>query len=110
MNPGHTVKVPRDLAEAIDRLMSLISETDRRDFSNLPDHLLIAKLHLTLGHQIRAELGLWGNSKDTFIEELSKAMPDYPVWDADSASAALILLMKRRITLNSIRMPTGLRQ
>ena len=98
MHTEQTARPPRSLEEAIDRVLPLITDADRHDFQRLPDAELIAKLHFTLGYQIRGKLELWGGMDIPFLEELSDAS-DWLVWDADSASTALMLLVGKRITI-----------
>ena len=109
MHTERTAQPPRSLEEAIDCVLSLITDADRHDYQSLPDAELIAKLHFTLGYQIRGELELWGGMDIPFLEELSDAS-DWLIWDADSASTALMLLVRQRITLNSTGAPSSARQ
>ena len=109
MHTERTAQPPRSLEEAIDRVLPLITDADRHGFQSLPDTELIAKLHFTFGYQIRGKLELWCGMNIPFLEELSDTS-DWLVWDADSASTALMLLVRQRITLNSTGAPSGARQ
>ena len=48
------------------------------------------RLHLTLGHQLRGELGLWTEGAQALFEDINAKMPHRLAIDGDSASDALI--------------------
>jgi hypothetical protein len=50
-------------------------------------------LHLTLGHRLRSELGLWGSDKSLLFDDMNAKMSERLVVDADTASGALIELL-----------------
>ena len=54
---------PRTVEEAVDRLLSLMSEEDKQSLKNTPEKDLIM-FHFGLGEHIRNEFGLWqGNTE-----------------------------------------------
>ena len=54
---------PRTVEEAVDRLLSLMSEEDKQSLKNTPKKDLI-RFHFGLGQYIRNEFGLWqGNTE-----------------------------------------------
>jgi hypothetical protein len=87
------INTPNTLDEALRRARSLLSQEDIELMRTEPLHVVIARLHLTLGHQIRGELDLWSEAASSLREAIANALPNYPVFDADSASAAVIALL-----------------
>lgn len=90
-----TVKVmhqdpPRDLANAIERARSLLTDADRALLEAKPLPEAIWTLHLTLGHRLRDALGLWSDDALDLFKDISQRMPDHLALDADAASSALI--------------------
>ncbi|KKN52045.1 hypothetical protein LCGC14_0616530 [marine sediment metagenome] len=61
--PTAKKELPRTVEEAVDRLLSLISEEDKQSLKNTPEKDLIM-FHFGLGEYIRNEFGFWqGNSE-----------------------------------------------
>ena len=47
-------------------------------------------LHMTLGHILRNELGLWSDQASSLFDDINRLMLEHLAVDADTASAALI--------------------
>ena len=62
-NPEAKKEWPRTVEEAVDRLLSSMSEEDKQSLKNTPKKDLIM-FHFGLGQYIRNEFGLWqGNTE-----------------------------------------------
>lgn len=82
---------PRTVEEAVDRLLSLMSEEDKQSLKNTPEKDLIM-FHFGLGAYIRNEFGLWqGNTEllKSCEKESNFVHPD------DSSSIIIEALWKR---------------
>jgi hypothetical protein len=97
---------PRCLDEAITRILPLSERETRdlfvphgpfeRDMPTLsPEDIALIQCHFSLGSGIRHELGFWGEWNCEFMDQLAEAVPEYPFFDADSASAAMVLLLRK---------------
>jgi len=97
---------PRSLDEAIARILPLSkSELDalfvlQAPFDAgaaplTPTDIAVIQSHFFLGARIRFELGLWGTWNSDFIRQLTDAVPEYPFLDADGASTAMVLLLRK---------------
>lgn len=83
--PKEEKNYPKTIAEAVDRLLSTLSEEDKEAIKNTPKDDLIS-LHFGFGTDIRNAFGLWKKN-----EELLKACcPYYPICEADEASGVII--------------------
>lgn len=58
-------------------------------------------LHLTVGHELRHELGLWSADADELFNDISAHMPSRLVLDADMASDVLIEVLWHKARLQS---------
>ena len=83
--PNEEKNYPKTIAEAVDRLLSTLSEEDKEAIKNTAKNDLL-DLHFGLGTYIRNAFGLWDKN-----EELLKACcPHYPLCEADEASGVII--------------------
>lgn len=76
---------PKTIAEAVERLLSTLSEEEKEDIKNTPKNDLIS-LHFSLGMYIRNAFGLWKDNKE-LIEACGQS---YPIFDPDSVSGVII--------------------
>lgn len=81
---------PRDLASALVRARQLLTEEDVALLKAKPLEEAIWSLHLTLGYQMRADLGLWSDDAVDLFRDITEKMPERPALDADSAASALL--------------------
>ncbi|MET3513406.1 hypothetical protein ABIC63_001173 [Pseudacidovorax sp. 1753] len=81
---------PVNLGEALKRARSLLTEDDVATLKSKSLPAAIWSLHLTLGHSLRRDLGLWSDDAITLFRDITEKMPEHPALDADSASSALI--------------------
>lgn len=87
------VQCPKTLQEAVDQLISSMSEKGREKLINMPEEDLIT-LHVGLGDWVRNAFGLW-----TGNEELLKACGSESV-NPDSASMIIIRAAWKRLRNN----------
>ncbi len=83
---------PRTVEEAVDRLLSSMSEKDKQSFKNTPEKDLIM-FHFGLGTHIRNEFGLWqGNT-----ELLKSCEKESYFVDPDDASSIIIEALRKKL-------------
>ena len=89
-------KWPKTIEEAVDKLISVISEEDKCTIKATKKEDLIS-FHFSLGMYIRNEFGLWGDNKELLRDCGLRAYPDSPYDDyilmlihPDSASTEII--------------------
>jgi hypothetical protein len=69
-------KYPETLEEAVESVISILSEEDRNSLKNIRKEDLI-ELHFSLGLLIRNNLGLWGDNKKLLeTDDFKDAHPD----------------------------------
>ena len=83
--PSQEASYPKTIAEAVDRLLSTLSEKDREAIKNMPKNDLI-DLHFSLGGYIKNAFGLWKDNKE-LIEACGQS---YPIFVPDSVSEVII--------------------
>ncbi len=81
---------PQTLAEALLRAEALLTDAEREVIQTKPLTDVGWNLHMTLGHKLRTELGLWTDEASSLFDDINRRMPEYLAVDADTASAALI--------------------
>jgi hypothetical protein len=84
---------PTSLDEAVLRGLSILNASDIDAFRSLSLQDAEIDLHLTLGHHLRSELGLWGSDTSLLFDDMNAKMSERLVVDADTASGALIELL-----------------
>jgi len=73
--PKRPKKWPRTVEEAVEQLMSSMSEEDKERLRNMPEEDLIL-LHMGLGLEIRNTLGLGQGNKELLESCGLRSMPD----------------------------------
>ena len=81
---------PSLFSEAVVKGWSLLNESEKDVLRKLPIQKAGIELHLTLGHRLRTELGLWGSDTSQLFDDMNAQLPEHLAVDADTASAALI--------------------
>ena len=81
---------PQTLAEALSKGEALMTDADKAIIQTRTLLDSDALLHMTLGHTLRNELGLWNESATLLFDDINQRMPDQLAIDADTASSALI--------------------
>ena len=94
--PKRPEKWPRTVEEAVEQLMSSISEEDKERLRNMPEEDLIV-LHMDLGLAIRNTFGLWQGNKELLKSCGLWSIPDsayddfLPMWvHPDDASGVIV--------------------
>lgn len=90
------MRVPVDMNEALSAAVTLLTERDRVALSEKSAEEASWMLHMTLGYQLRNELGLWTDAAAPLFEDIMRRMPDRLVVDGDTASSALIEALWRQ--------------
>ena len=83
--PSKENNYPKTIAEAVDRLLSTLSEKDKEAIKNTAKDDLIG-LHFSLGTYIRNAFGLWKDNKE-LVEACGQS---YPIFFPDSVSEVII--------------------
>lgn len=68
----------------------LLSNEDKEVLRNCSLDEAGWRLHMTLGHQLRHEFGLWSEDARPLFDDINLKMPHRLAVEGDSASAALI--------------------
>jgi hypothetical protein len=85
-------KLPKTMDEAIEMLLSTLSEKELQDIKNTPENELYI-LHFTLGGYIRNKLGLWGKNR-----ELARSISNLDfLIDPDGISMTIIEELWKRL-------------
>lgn len=87
---GLTMIYPRTLEDAVSRARAILSVEDRDVLRNCTLEEAGWRLHMTLGHQLRNEFGLWAEEAGALFDDINAKMPHRLAVEGDSASAALI--------------------
>ncbi len=85
-------RYPRTLTEAVDKLMAMMSEEDRRVFKATPREDVSCH-HLGLGSYIRSEFGLWQEDS----ELLHSLTPGSSSEDPDDASMTILEALWKKL-------------
>lgn len=85
-----TPSFPQTLGEALLRAEALLTDAERDVIQSKPLMDVGWNLHMTLGHKLRTELGLWTDEASSLFDDINRRMPEHLAVDADTASAALI--------------------
>ena len=93
---NHKNESANELDAALKHAHSLLTPEDINLMKSNNLAIAIAKLHLTLGAQLRAELNLWDEKSSSLQNEIALAT-DYPILDADSAASGLIEILWREL-------------
>ena len=83
---------PRNIDEAVERLMFELSEEDKKELKNTNEEDLILH-HFGLGEHIRNEFGLWKGNKDL----LESCCGGGYFQDPDAASSVIIRALWKRL-------------
>ena len=83
--PPEEANYPKTVAEAVDRLLSTLSEKEKEDIKNMSKNDLI-DLHFGLGTYIRNAFGLWKENE----ELLKECCPTYHIYFPDDVSGVII--------------------
>lgn len=66
---------PKTLNEAVARARTLLTSDDKDALRGMSLGEARWRLHLTLGYQLRAELGLWSVEAQTLFADMNAKMP-----------------------------------
>jgi hypothetical protein len=94
MAPYDSREWPRTVDEAVERLLSILSEDDRRTIAQASEDDL-AGYHFGLGIAIRNQFGLWGGNQELLAS--CAADTGSPFIHPDGASAVIIWALWRRL-------------
>ncbi|MCY1224529.1 hypothetical protein D9M72_366900 [compost metagenome] len=81
---------PRTVEEAVSKARGLLSAEDKDVLRNCSLEEASWRLHMTVGHQLRNEFGLWSEEAKPLFDDINAKMPHRLAVEGDSASAALI--------------------
>lgn len=81
---------PKTLEEAVSKARALMSADDKDVLRTFSLAEAGWRLHMTLGHQLRGEFGLWTEGAEALFDDINAKMPHHLAIDGDTASAALI--------------------
>ena len=91
------MNTPRTLEAAIARAMDMMTEDDRSVLQNFTLDEAQWRLHFTLGHQLRNDLGLWtDDAEPLYLDLMNRVQGAFLVVDGDTASSALISALWQR--------------
>lgn len=86
-------KWPKTVEEAVEQLLSLMSEKDKQNFRKTPKKDLIM-FHFSLGLYIRNNFGLWQGNRE-LLQSINKS--DFPLVHPDDASSIIIEKLWKRL-------------
>lgn len=81
---------PRTLEEAVSKARELLSAVDKDVLRNCSLEEAAWRLHMTVGHRLRNDFGLWSEDAQALFDDINAKMPHRLAVEGDSASAALI--------------------
>ncbi|BEP65113.1 hypothetical protein GmRootV213_56670 (plasmid) [Variovorax sp. V213] len=82
---------PLTFEDAVAKARTLMSLEDKDVLRTFPLEEASWRLHMTLGYQLRGELGLWhATATQALFDDMNAKMPHRLVIDGDTASGALI--------------------